>query len=119
MMFRLFVFTFTLTSCSYGEEIERMVVPQGQPFSFDCQDDESVYFGKQLDKWSELQNSDLNLNFRYLTKENTLRVTSEAAQADQVGFYACRKDTWTSTSMNIIYQLILAGKQCSVLAFHF
>ena len=115
-MFRLFVFTFALTGCLYGEEIERMVVPQGQPFSFDCQDDESVYFGKQLDKWSELQNSDLNLNFRYLTKENTLRVTSEAAQANQVGFYACRKATWTSTSMNIIYQLILAGKQCAYLS---
>ena len=105
-MFYCIVFTLILTGV-HGEEIERMVVPQGQPFSFDCQNDESVYFGKQLDKWSELQENDLNLNFRYSTNENVLRVTSEAAQPEQVGYYACRKATWTSTSMNTIYQLIL------------
>jgi len=97
------------------QDIERAVVPQGQPFSFDCQHDESVYFGRRLNEWTEIQENDenylyLNLNFNYLTKENILRVTSDSAEPKHAGFYACRKATWTSTAMNSIYQLILAGK---------
>jgi len=96
------------------QDIERVVVPQGQPFAFDCQPDESVYFGRRLNEWTEIQENNenylyLNLNFNYLTKENILRVTSESAESKHAGFYACRKPTWTTASMNSIYELILAG----------
>ncbi len=105
-----------IISAIWCQDIERVVVPQGQPFAFDCQLDESVYFGRRLDHWTEIiENNEnyvyLNLNFNYLKKEKILRITSDAAEPKHTGFYACRKATWTSTSMNSIYQLILAGKE--------
>jgi hypothetical protein len=107
-MFYLLVFNLIqcLVRC---DNIERIIVPQGQSFSFDCQDDESVYFGRQLNHWSEIHQDDYNLNFQYLTNEKILRITSDAAQIEHIGFYACRRATWTSTAMASIYQLILAG----------
>ena len=100
----------------WTQEIERLVIPRGQPFAFDCQSDESVYFGRRLDQWMEIvENNEnyiyLDLNFNYLNEEKILRVTAGSAESKHVGFYACRKATWTSTSMNSIYQLILAGNE--------
>lgn len=97
------------------QEVERIVVPQGQTFQFDCRLDESAYFGRRLNEWTELEENNensisLNLKFTYLTNEKILRVSVDSAQAKHVGFYACRKATWTSTAMNSIYQIILAGK---------
>jgi hypothetical protein len=114
MMVYILLFYLIITGL-WCQDIERVVIPQGQPFSFDCQLDESVYFGRQVNEWTEIQENNenylyLNLNFNYLTKENILRVTSESAEAKHAGFYACRKATWTTTTMNSIYQLILAGK---------
>jgi hypothetical protein len=98
----------------WSQDIERLVVPQGHPFTFDCQLDESVYFGRRLDQWTEIveNNEDyvyLNLNFNYLNEKKILRVTSDSAESKHTGFYGCRKASWTSTLMNSIYQLILAG----------
>lgn len=98
------------------EDIERVIIPQGQPFSFDCQYDESVYFARKLNQWSEIEENNeiylyLNFNFNYLKKENILRITSDSAESKHVGFYACKKATGTRKSMNNIYQLILAGKR--------
>ncbi|CAF1306991.1 unnamed protein product [Adineta ricciae] len=93
------------------QNIERVVVPQGQPFSFNCQADESVYFARKINEWSEIRETDdqdLNLRLQYLTQDNLLRVSCESAQSKHTGFYACRKGKWTSTSMNSIYQLIIA-----------
>jgi hypothetical protein len=100
----------------WSQDIERLVIPQGQSFAFDCQFDESVYFGRRLDQWTEIvENNEnyiyLNLNFNYLNQEKILRVTSDSAEPKHTGFYACRKATWTSASMNSIYQLILAGNE--------
>jgi hypothetical protein len=100
----------------WSQNIERVVVPQGEPFSFECQRDQSVYFGRKINEWSEIQeNGDnhLELNFNYLIQDNLLRVSSNSAQAKHVGFYACRKATWTTSSMSNVYQLILAGKSPS------
>ena len=99
-----------------SQNIERVVVPQGHPFTFDCQLDQSVYFARRLNEWTEIQENNekyfyLNLNFDYLTKENILRVTSDSAEPKHNGFYGCRKASWTSTSMNTVYQLILAGNE--------
>lgn len=94
-------------------EIEQIIVAENQPFSFDCQNDESVYFGSTLNNWSELHDGDFDLNFRYLNDENLLRIQTTNAQKKHVGFYGCRKATWTSTAMNVVYQLIFAGKKNS------
>ena len=115
MTFSLLWICLILTQCS-TQDIERMIVPQGQPFRFDCQLDESAYFARRLNEWTELEENnenyrDLNLKFTYLTNEKILRVSVESAEAKHVGYYACRKATWTSTAMNSIYQLILAGKR--------
>jgi hypothetical protein len=113
--FILIKFIFTLVIArSWCAHSERIVVPIGQSFSFDCKEDESVYFGRQLGEWTEIQENDenylyLNLKFNYLTKENILRVTSNSIQSQNSGYYGCRKATWTSTSMNRMYHLTLAG----------
>jgi hypothetical protein len=112
----LYVLLFNLIiSGLWCQDIERVVVPRGEPFAFDCQQDESVYFGRQLNQWSEIQENDenyshLKLNFNHLIKEDVLRVGSDSAGSEHIGFYGCRKATWTTASMSSIYQLILAGK---------
>ena len=100
---------------SWCADIEQMIVPQGHAFSFDCRDDQSIYFARKLNEWSEVQDNgalhrQLNLNLNYLPKKNILRVTSDSAESKHAGFYGCRKATWRSASMDSIYQLILAGK---------
>jgi hypothetical protein len=115
MKFYIFLFNLLITGL-WCEDILRVVIPQGQPFSFDCQSDESVYFGRKLNQWSEIEENNeiylyLNLNLIYVTKENVLRVSSDSAESKHVGFYACRKPNWKSASMNTVYQFILAGKE--------
>ncbi|CAF0751094.1 unnamed protein product [Rotaria sp. Silwood1] len=113
----LYIFVINLViSGLWCQNIERIIVQQGQPFSFDCKHDETVLFGRRLNEWSEIQEDNeyylyLNLNFHYLTHENILRVTSNSAQSKHAGYYTCQKSTWTSTSKNIIYQIILADIQ--------
>lgn len=104
-----------IISGSWCQTAEKIVVEIGASFSFDCKSDESVYFGRQLNDWSEIQENDnqysyLNLKFNYLNADNILRVTSDSAQSYHNGYYACRKSTWTTASMNRIYQVTLAGK---------
>ena len=111
------IFVLFLSLAQSNDDMMKMFVPQGQPFSFDCQDDESVYFGKTVDDWSELQDGDMNLKFQYVSKENLLRVRSEAATPDQIGFYGCRKATWSSTTMNVIHQLISSGNYLTRIIF--
>ncbi|CAF0910924.1 unnamed protein product [Adineta ricciae] len=112
MLHLLLVFVIiTGASCA---KIEQIVASAGEAFSFDCQLDESVFFAKQLDNWSEIQENDnkytsLNLNFNYLTKENVLRVTSNSADSKNLGYYGCRKATWATPNMNRIYKLVIAG----------
>ena len=114
MMFCLVCFYWMIMGYSC-QDVERMVVPQGQSFRFDCQLDESAYFARRLNEWTELEENNenyvyLNLKFTLLTNEKILRITVDSAEAKHVGYYACRKATWTSTAMSSIYQLILAGK---------
>ncbi len=116
MLYFLFIIIISGIWC---EPTEQIVVSIGQAFSLDCKQDESIYFARRLGEWSEIQENDekysyLNLNFNYLSKENILRVTSNSAQLENIGYYGCRKPTWTTTSMNRIYQLILAGKSILV-----
>lgn len=113
-MFYIFLFNLIIIGI-WCQDIERVIVPQGEPFAFDCQQDESPFFGRKLNQWTEIEENNenylyLNLKFNYLTKDNVLRVSSESAESKHAGFYACRKSTWSSTSMTSIYQLILAGK---------
>ncbi|CAF0942876.1 unnamed protein product [Adineta steineri] len=115
MMLYIFLFNLIISGL-WCQDIERVIVEQGQPFSFDCQLDDLVYFGRKINEWSEIQENNenylyLNINFNYITKDNILRVKSDSAQSKHIGFYACRKPTWISTSMNSIYQLILADVQ--------
>jgi hypothetical protein len=96
------------------KSLDDIVVARGDPFSFDCQQDESIFYARRLDDWSEIQEDNdnylyLNLKFEYLNQEKRVRVYCTSAQSEHVGYYACRKTTWTSTSMNRVYQLILAG----------
>ncbi|CAF4274529.1 unnamed protein product, partial [Adineta steineri] len=96
-----------------SEKIEKITKSIGQSFSFDCQQDESVYFTQKLGDWSEIQENDnqysyLNLNFNYLNQEKILRVSSNSVQLENIGYYGCRKPTWSTASMNRIYQLIVA-----------
>lgn len=112
MLYLIFLLIISGTSCT---KIEQILTSIGQSFSFDCKLDDSIFFAQRLDDWSEIQENDykytsLNLNFNYLTKENILRVTSNSAKAENHGYYGCRKATWTTTAMNRIYQLVLAGK---------
>ncbi|CAF0910413.1 unnamed protein product [Adineta ricciae] len=112
MLHLLLVFVvITGTSCT---KIEQIVASAGQAFSFDCQFDESVFFAKQLDNWSEIQENDnkytsLNLNFNYLMEENILRVTSNSVDSVNLGYYGCRRATWATPDMNRIYKLVIAG----------
>jgi hypothetical protein len=114
LLFINFIFILIISG-SWCQPTEQIVLEIGEPFSFDCKQDESVYFGRRLDELSEIQENDdkysyLNLKFNYLTNENILRITSNSAQSQNVGYYGCRKPTWETTSMNRIYQLSLAGK---------
>lgn len=113
----LLLFQLSWWTSVWCDEIERIAVPEDQPFSFDCQSDESVYFASTLNSWSELHDGDLGLDFQYLNDKNILRVKSNSAQTKHVGFYGCRKPTWTSTAMNAIFQLTLAGRKNSVTNF--
>lgn len=112
----LFIFLFNLFILGlWCQDIERVVIPHGEAFAFDCQQNELVFFGRRLNEWTEIQEDNenylyLNLKFNHLVKEKILRVSSESAEPKHAGFYACRQSTWASTSMNTIYQLILAGK---------
>jgi len=104
-----------ISSTVFCQEIERAVIADGQAFQFDCRLDESIYFARQLNDWKEITENDetyvyLNLKYTHLSNENVLRVTVDSAQSKHVGFYACRKASWTSTAMSSIYQLTLAGK---------
>ncbi len=113
-LFINFIFILIISN-SWCERPQQIIVEIGQSFSFDCKQDESIYFGRRLDEWSEIQENDdkysyLNLKFNYLNQENILRVKSDSAQSQNTGYYGCRHSTWSSTSMNRIYQLILAGK---------
>jgi hypothetical protein len=92
-----------------SDQIEQMVVPEGQPFSFDCDQDELVYFARQPPDWSRIQDQEFDLHFQYLNKEQLVRVVAKAAQPKHVGFYGCRKATWTSADMSVVYELKLAG----------
>ncbi len=101
-----------IVSNAWCQRTEQIIVEYGQIFSFDCKQDESVYFGRRLDQWSDIQENNnkysyLNLKFNILNEENILRVRSDSAQSEHIGYYACGK----STSKNRIYQLILAGKK--------
>lgn len=111
---KLFVVFAVLILTVWGKSTQRLTVARGEPFAFDCQNDETVYFARQLDEWSEVQEGSdislsLNLKFDYTSKKKVFRVTNDAAQPENVGYYGCRKASWTSTAMNSVYQLILAG----------
>lgn len=112
-MFRLkFVVFLALIDRSFPQssnEVEKMFVPRGQPFSFDCQIDQTVFFGQTIGDWSEIHEGSLNLKFEYFNNERLVRIRSEQSEPSQLGFYACRKSSWTNTAMNVIYQLIFAG----------
>ena len=105
-----------MVSVSWSQRTEQITVKFGQPFSFDCKQDESVYFGRRLGQWSDIrENGDqyayLNLKFDLSNKEKVLRVTTDSAESQHVGYYGCRKATWSTTSMTHVYQLIIAGKE--------
>ena len=109
------LFLMLTVSVSWCEPIEQIVVPLGDSFSFDCQNDESVYFTRQLHDWTEIKNNydkylHLNLNFIYLNRQNILRVISDSAYSQNIGYYGCRKPTSKSNSMNRIYQIVVTGK---------
>jgi hypothetical protein len=113
-VFITFIFILIISG-SWCQRTEQIIAEIGQSFSFDCKIDESIYFGRRLDEWSEIEDNNdkysyLNLKFNYLNEENILRITSDSAQLDHIGYYGCRKPIWTTTSMNRIYHLILAGK---------
>ena len=100
------------SSCQRAEQI---IVEDGQPFSFDCKSDQSIYFARRFGQWSDIrenaeQYSSFNLKFDSLTNENIIRVSSDSAQTQHVGYYACRKPSWTTSSMTRVYQLIIPGK---------
>jgi len=110
-LFIHFIFILTLTG-SWCQRTEEIIVEIGQPFSFDCKLGDSVYFGRRLGIWSEIQENDdkhpyLKLNFNSLADENILRISSDSAQSQHTAYYACGR----SKSMNRIYHLILAGKE--------
>ncbi|CAF2188593.1 unnamed protein product [Rotaria magnacalcarata] len=102
-----------IISGSWCATIEQIIVPTGESFSFDCRIDDSVYFAHKLNEWSEIQEngekySYLNLNFMYLNQENILRLKSNAADSQHIGYYGCRRSTERRHEMNRIYRLILA-----------
>ncbi|CAF4331040.1 unnamed protein product [Rotaria sp. Silwood2] len=113
----LYIFVINLIiSGLWCQNIERVILQQGQPFSFDCQYNEMVLFGRRLNEWSEIQEDNeyylyLNLNFNYLTQENILRVTLSSIQSKHAGYYTCQKPTLASTSKNRIYQIIVTDVQ--------
>jgi len=114
VVFITFIFILIISG-SWCQRTEKIIAEIGQSFSFDCKIDESIYFGRRLDEWSEIEDNNdkysyLNLKFNYLNEENILRITSDSAQLQHSGYYGCRKPIWTTTSMNRIYHLILAGK---------
>ncbi|CAF3337304.1 unnamed protein product [Rotaria sp. Silwood2] len=115
MLYFLFInIIFTLIiSGSWCRNIEKIIVPAGESFSFDCQQDESVFFGRKLHDWSEIQNNDdrysnLNLNLNYINEENVLRVTSNSADSQNIGYYGCGNSKLNKKTMSRVYQLILA-----------
>ncbi|CAF3363942.1 unnamed protein product [Rotaria socialis] len=102
-----------ILSGSWCVTIEQLLVPIGDSFSFDCRTGDSVYFARKLNDWSEIQEDDekysyLNLNFMYLNQENILRLKSNAADSQNIGYYGCRRPTERRLEMSRIYQLILA-----------
>ena len=59
MMLYLLFFNLIISGF-WCQDIEKVVIPQGEPFSFDCQLDESVYFGRRLNEWTEIQENNEN-----------------------------------------------------------
>ncbi|CAF4646978.1 unnamed protein product [Rotaria sp. Silwood1] len=111
-MMLYFIFILILSG-SWCRDIKKIIVPKGESFSFDCQQDESVYFGRKLHDWSEIQNNDnryssLNLNLNYINEENILRITSNSADSQNIGYYGCGNENSGRKIMNRVYQLILA-----------
>jgi hypothetical protein len=104
-----------IISGSWCAHTQQIIVSSYQSFSFDCIQDDSVYFGRQLNDWLEIQENDetylsLNLKFIYLIQENILRISSESAGSEHSGYYGCRKSTRKILPMARIYHLIIAGK---------
>lgn len=109
------VILFLLIVDSSCQRTEQIIVEDGQAFSFDCKSDQSIYFARRLGQWSDIrenveQYSSFNLNFDSLKTENIIRVSSDSAQSQHVGYYACRKPSGTTSSMARVYQLIIPGK---------
>ena len=38
--------------------IEQFIIPTGESFSFDCQQDESVFFARKLGEWSQIDENE-------------------------------------------------------------
>jgi hypothetical protein len=107
----IFIIILTLESV-WCQRTEEIIVEIGQPFSFDCKQDDSVYFARRLGEWSQIQEMDnqhpyLQLNFNSLANQNILRASSDSVQSQHTGYYACGQ----AKSMNRIYHLIVAGKE--------
>lgn len=117
-MFNVIFFNIIISfiiSVTWCANVEQIVVSPGEPFSFDCNKDDSVYFAQQINDWIEIKNQDstyshLNLNFIIVHRENVLRVKSNSADAANVGYYGCRRSSTKQSSMSRVYQVILAGK---------
>jgi len=110
--FRQVIFLVVILSSISSQKVEQISVKLGQTLSFDCKTDELVYFGPQLNEWSEIKedDNDLNLKFTQLNQGNILRITSDSVDSFHTGFYACRKPVWTTTAMSRIYKVTVAGK---------
>ncbi|CAF1049256.1 unnamed protein product [Rotaria sordida] len=115
MLYFVFInFIFILIiSDSWCRNIEKTIVPIGESFSFNCHQDESVYFARQLHDWSEIQNNDnrysyLNLNIININEENVLRITINSANSQNTGYYGCSSSKSRRQSMSRTYQLIVA-----------
>ena len=114
-MLYILIFNFIISGL-WCQGIKKVVVSQGQSFSFDCQHDDIMFFGRRLNKLTKIKENDqnflyLNLNFNYLKQEDILHVTIDAVQLKNVGYYTCRKSTTINSSMNTVYQLIIPGIQ--------
>ena len=110
-----FIFIITLSGV-WCQRAEEKIVEIGQSFSFDCKSDDSVYFGRRIGSWSPVQGTDnrysyLQLNFDSLVRENILRVSTDSAQSEHGGYYACGQ----SKTMNRVYHLVVAGKTKNLL----
>ena len=104
MKYAWLIFVLLIADCSC-ERAEQIVVEYDEPFSFDCKLDESIYFGWRIGQWSDIrENADqyasLKLKFESLENENIIRVTVDSVQSQHLGYYACWKSTWFTSSMS-------------------